>query len=98
MTRVTHERGLCSATGLTPSAYASGASMRRGPISRQGASRVRHVLVETAWRALPRDPALQELVDRMAATRGKQRAMVAIARWLLGRIRACCRHGTLYAV
>jgi transposase len=98
MTRVTHERGLCSSTGLTPSAYASGASMRRGPISRQGASRVRHVLVETAWRALPRDPALQEIVDRMAAPRGKQRAMVAIARRLLGRIRACFRHGTLYAV
>ena len=29
---------------------------------------------------------------------GKQRAIVAIARRLIGRIRACFRHGTLYAV
>ena len=98
MTRFTNERALFSYTGLTPSEYSSGASIRRGHISRQGASRLRHVLVETAWRALPRDPALQEVFDRIAATRGKQRAIVAIARRLIGRIRACFRHGTLYAV
>jgi transposase len=72
--------------------------MRRGHSSRQGASRLRHVLVETAWRALPRDPALQEIGDPIAATRGKQRAMGAMARRLIGRIRACFRHGPLYAV
>src|SRR5215471_13571918 len=98
MTRFTNERGLFNSTGLTPSAYSSGAAMRRGHSSRQGASRLRHVLVETAWRALPRDPALQEIFDRMATTQKKQRASVAIARRLIGRIRACCRHGTLYAV
>jgi transposase len=98
MTRLTNERGLCSSTGLTPSAYSSGASMRRGHSSRQGASRLRHVLVETAWRALPRDPALQEIGAPIAATRGKQRAMGAMARRLIGRIRACFRHGPLYAV
>jgi transposase len=48
MTRFANERALFSSTGLTPSAYSSGASMRRGHISRQGASRLRHVLVETA--------------------------------------------------
>ena len=96
--RFTHERGLCSSTGLTPSESSAGASIRRGHSSRQGASRLRHGLVDTAWRALPRDPALQEIFDRLAATRGKQRAMVAIARRLIGRIRAGFRHGTLYAV
>jgi len=72
--------------------------MRRGHSSRQGASRLRHGLVATAWRALPRDPTLQAMFDRIAATRGKQRAVVAIARRLIGRIRACVRHGTPYAV
>jgi len=95
MTRLTNERGLFNYTDLTPSEYSSGAAIRRGHISRQGASRLRHVLVETAWRALPRDPALQEIFDRIAATRGKQRAIVAMARRLIGRIRACFRHGTL---
>src|SRR5262252_11136143 len=97
-TRFANERALLSYTGLTPSAYSSGAAIRRGPMSRQGVSRLRHVLVETAWRALPLDPILQAMFDRIAATRGKQRAIVAIARRLIGRIRACFRHGTPYAV
>jgi transposase len=98
MTRFANERALFSYTGLTPSEYSSGASVRRGHMSRQGSSRVRHLLVETAWRALPRDGVLQEMFDRIAATRGKKRAIVAIARRLTGRIRACCRQGTTYAV
>jgi transposase len=98
MRRFANERALFSSTGLTPSEDASGASIRRGPISRQGASRLRHVLVETAWRALPRDPILQAIFDRSATPRGKQRAIVAIARRLSGRIRACFRHGTTSAV
>ena len=98
MTRFANERALFSYTGLTPSEYSSGASVRRGHISRQGSSRVRHLLVETAWRALPRDGVLKEMFDRIAATRGKKRAIVAIARRLTGRIRACFRQGTTYAV
>lgn len=98
MTRFANERALFSYTGLTPSEHSSGASVRRGPMSRQGSSRVRHLLVEIAWRALPRDAVLQEIFDRIAATRGKKRAIVAIARRLTGRIRACFRQGTTYAV
>jgi transposase len=98
MTRFANERALFSYTGLTPSEYSSGASVRRGPMSRQGSSRVRHLLVEIAWRALPRDAVLKEIFDRIAATRGKKRAIVAIARRLTGRIRACFRQGTTYAV
>ena len=67
-------------------------------MSRQGSSRVRPWLVETAWRALPRDAVLKEIFDRIAATRGKKRAIVAIARRLTSRIRACVRQGTTYAV
>ena len=98
MTRFANERALFSYTGLTPSEYSSGTSARRGPMSRQGSSRVRHLLVEIAWRALPRDAVLKEIFDRIAATRGKKRAIVAIARRLTGRIRACFRQGTTYAV
>jgi len=83
MTRFANERALLSYTGLTPSAYSSGAAIRRGPMSRQGVSRLRHVLVETAWRALPRDPILQAMCDRIAAPRGTQRAIVAMARRLV---------------
>src|SRR5262249_11834499 len=98
MTRFANERALFSYTGLTPSEYSSGPSIRRGHISRQGASRLRHVLVEMAWRALPRDQALTAIFARIAATRGNRRAIVAMARRLTGRIRACFRHGSMYAV
>src|SRR6266481_1800476 len=98
MTRFANERALFSYTGLTPSEHSSGTSVRRGHISRQGSSRVRHLLIETAWRALPRDAVLKEMFDRIAATRGKKRAIVAIARRLTGRMRACFRQGTTYAV
>jgi transposase len=98
MTRFANERALFSYTGLTPSEYSSGPSVRRGHISRQGSSRVRHLLIETAWRALPRDKVLQAIFARIAATRGKKRAIVAIARRLTGRMRACFRQGTTYAV
>jgi transposase len=98
MTRFANERALFSYTGLTPSAYSSGPSVRRGHMSRQGSGRVRHLLIETAWRALPRDKVLQEIFDRIAATRGKKRAIVAIARRLTGRMRACFRQGTTDAV
>ncbi len=98
MTRFANERALFSYTGLTPSEYSSGNAVRRGHISRQGASRVRRLLVEAAWRAIPQDQVLKEMFDRIAATRGKKRAIVAIARRLIGRIRACFRQGTTYAV
>jgi len=98
MPRLANERALFSYTGLTPSEDSSGPAVRRGHSSRQGSGRVRHLLIETAWRALPRDKVLQEIFDRIAATRGKKRAIVAIARRLTGRMRACFRQGTTYAV
>ena len=98
MTRFANERALCSSTGLTPSEYSSGVSVRRGPMGRQGSSRVRHVLVEIAWRAEACDAVLKEICDRLAAPRGQQRAIGAIARRLTGRLRACFRQGTTYAV
>ena len=98
LTRFANERALFSYTGLTPSEHSSGRSVRRGPISRQGSSRVRHVLIEIAWRAVSRDAARHEIFERIAATRGKKRAIVAIARRLVGRMRACFRQGTRYAV
>lgn len=94
--RFANERRLFSFTGLTPSEHSSGESVRKGHISRQGSSRVRKYLVEIAWRAVEQDPALNEVFKRIARTRGKKRAIVAIARKLIGRIRACFQQGCLY--
>jgi transposase len=94
--RFSNERRLFSFTGLTPSEHSSGESVHKGHISRQGSSRIRKYLIEIAWRAIEKDPALKEIFERIAKTRGKKRAIVAIARKLIGRIRACFHQGSLY--
>lgn len=96
--RFVNERALFSFTGLTPSEYSSGENIRKGHISRQGSSRIRKYLIEIAWRAIGKDTALAQIFGRIAKTRGKKRAIVAIARKLIGRIRACFKQGCLYQV
>jgi transposase len=94
--RFHNERELFKFTGLTPTEHSSGESVRRGHISRQGAARLRHVLIEAAWRAVILDPALGISFERLATRCGKKRAIVAMARKLIGRVRACFNAGTLY--
>ena len=43
---------LMSYFGLTPSEHSSGSSIYRGAITRQGNSRLRHVIIEAAWHYL----------------------------------------------
>lgn len=94
--RFRNERAIFSYTGLTPSEHSSGDKRRQGHISRQGSARLRCLLVEIAWRSITKDPALKQAFDRIAVRAGKKKAIVAIARKLIGRIRACFCHGTLY--
>ncbi len=94
--RFANERALFSFTGLTPSEHSSGESVHKGHVSRQGSARIRKYLVEIAWRAIEKDKALTNIFERIAKTRGKKRAIIAIARKLIGRIRACFVQGTLY--
>ena len=89
---------LFSFTGLTPCEYSSGESVRQGNISRQGNPMLRKVLVEAAWTAIKRDMKLKNVFDRIAHRRGKKRAIVAVARNLVGRLRACVMTGSLYEI
>lgn len=96
--RFRNERALFSFTGLTPGEHSSGEHVRKGHISRQGSSRIRKYLVEIAWRAIKQDAALAEIFSRIAKTRGKKRAIVAIARKLIGRVRSCFRQQCVYQI
>lgn len=96
MSQFANERQLFSYTGLTPSEHSSGESIRRGHITRQGNSRVRRVLCEAAWTAIKQDQQLREFFERLYPRTGKKKAIVAVARKLVGRIRAAFRHGCLY--
>jgi len=96
MKQFKNERSLFCFTGLTPSEHSSGEKTSRGHITRQGASRLRYILVEAAWKAIKVDPILEAVFCNIAARRGKQRAIVATARHLIGHLRACFRKHELW--
>jgi transposase len=96
MKQFRNEKQLFSFTGLTPSEYSSGEHKRQGHITRQGRSVLRKILVQAAWVAIKQDAALGQIFERIAKTAGKKRAIIGIARRLIGRVRSCFSHGTLY--
>lgn len=91
-----NERELFSYTGLTPSEHSSGGHVRKGHISRQGKTIIRKILVLAAWRAIQNNLELKMTFDRISVRAGAKRAIVAIARRLIGHIRACFRKQHLY--
>lgn len=78
---------LAAYVGLTPSQYSSGDAIRMGRITRQGKSSVRALLVQAAWRLIEKDPVMREKYQRIKVRAGGKRAIVAIARTLLLRLR-----------
>ena len=91
-----NERQIFSYTGLTPSEHSSGGYVRKGHISRQGKTIIRKILVLAAWKAIQTDKRLRETFDRISVKAGGKKAIVAIARRLIGHIRACFRKRCLY--
>lgn len=98
MTQFANERRLFCFSGLTPSEKSSGENVRRGHITRQGSGRIRKILTEAAWRAIKRDYDLAATYTRISRMAGGKKAIVAIARKLLGRIRRMFRTGELYRI
>lgn len=93
-----NERQLFSYLGLTPSEHSSGEHTRQGHITKQGKPLLRKILVQAAWVAIRHDKELQTIYERIAEKSGAKRAIVAVARRLIGRIRACFRTGELYEI
>jgi len=96
MSQFPNEGSLFSYTGLTPCEHSSGDNIRRGHISRQGSSQLRHILTEVAWRAIRKDKQLREHFEQLAKRRGKKIAIVGIARKLIGRVRAIFKAKSVY--
>lgn len=91
-----NQRQLYSYIGFTPCEHSSGEHTRQGHITKQGKPIVRKVLVQAAWVAIRHDKELQEIYERIAKKSGAKKAIVAVARRLIGRIRACFRTGESY--
>jgi len=96
MTQFSNERQLFSYVGLTPCEYSSGEHIRQGSITRQGKPVLRKTLVQVAWVSICYDAVLKEVFDQLAKRVGAKKAIIAIARRLIGKIRACFRTEQLY--
>jgi len=96
MSQFKNERQLFCYVGLTPSEHSSGDHIRQGHISRQGKPIFRKILVQSSWKAITVDKDLAQIFERISLRAGKKKAIVAVARHLIGRIRACIRTGSLY--
>lgn len=78
---------LASYIGLTPSEFSTGEYVRQGRITRCGNKRVRTSLVEASWILIQKDWGLRKKYDRLKQWKGAKRAIIAIARHLIIRIR-----------
>lgn len=96
MQQFDNERQLFSYIGLTPSEHSSGDHQRKGQITRQGNRAVRGVVIEIAWRAIRVDKALADHYQQLCTRMNAKKAIVAVARKLIGRLRAAFRKGELY--
>jgi len=98
--RFRHAHQLEAYLGLVPREYSSGETQRRGPITKAGHSRTRWLLIQAAVSILRRRPPQAEELRtwalRIAARRGKQVAVVALARRLAGILYALLRDGSVF--
>ena len=78
---------LAAYVGLTPSQYSSGEHVRMGRICKAGKNGLRATLIEVSWKLIAKDPAMREKYNNIKARAGGKRAIVAIARRLLLRVR-----------
>ena len=82
--------------GLTPSQYSSADKIRMGRITRIGKNSLRSVLVEASWTLIRKDKELRLKYERIKHRAGGKRAIVAIARTLLIRMRRILLNEELY--
>jgi transposase len=78
---------LCSFVGLVPSTYSSGETEYTRGISFRHNKFLRPLLIEAAWTAVRKDPAITLRFNELIKQMPKQKAIIRIAKKLLRRIR-----------
>jgi transposase len=77
---------LCSFVGLVPSVYSSGETSYTRGMSFRHNQYLRPLLIEAAWTAVRKDPAMTLRFQELSRTMSKQLAIIRIAKKLLRRI------------
>lgn len=89
---------LASYVGLIPDAHASGETEHTGGITKRRHAQLRAALVEAAWTAVRKDPALLMAFQQLSRRMRKTRAIVKIARKLLNRVRYVLKNQRPYVL
>ena len=86
----------CSYIGLVPSTRSSGEREKTGDITPRGNKLLRRALIEAAWKAACKDPALMMKFKRFEKRMNKNQATVRIAKALAARILYVMKNQTPY--
>jgi transposase len=90
---------IASFIGLTAKEDSTGETVHRGGITHLGSGFVRTWLIEGAWTAIRKDPVLLDKFNRVWRACGKKKvAIVAVARMMAVRLRACVISDKPYVV
>jgi len=89
---------LAAYVGLTPSQYTSADKVRMGRITCVGKNSLRAMLIQASWTLIRKDGVMREKYDRLKSRSGGKRAIVAVARTLLIRMRRLLLDNNPYVV
>lgn len=87
---------LCHYVGLVPKMHGSGDRMSVGKLTKRGRREIKIMLIEAAWVAVRQDPALTLRFNGLKQRMNANKAIIRIAKNLLGRIRHVLKHRTAY--
>lgn len=82
--------------GLAPSVYSSADTEIIRGLTKRRNRYLRHVIVEAAWNAIRKDPALTAAYQQLSARMNKQKAIIRIAKKLVSRMRHVWLNETTY--
>ncbi len=92
------QKKVAAYVGLVPGSRESAGHRRELRITKCGSGLLRWALGQAAWRLVRQSPRWQHIFEQIAKRRGKKRAIVAIARRLLGVMVSLLSRGERYRV
>jgi len=87
---------LCSYVGLVPAVHSSGQRERIMGISNRQSKYLRNLIIEAAWTAIKKDPAMTIKFNELCKRMCKQKAIIRIAKKLLSRIASVWKNNIEY--
>lgn len=82
--------------GLVPMSKSSGERQSNEGLTVRSNQYIRRLLIEAAWKAVQKDPAMTQVFNEMCKRKKKTRAIISIARKLLSRVRHVWLIGEAY--